>query len=401
MARDRGAAMSHLDVPPLDVLRRRGSAKWRTHPPDVLPLSIAEMDFELAPPIAAALRDAVDRSDLGYAAGFEGLAEAYAGFAQATWGWRPDPGHVVPVTDVGVGAVELLRALDARRVVVSSPVYPPFLAWVEEARAELVDVPLVGGRLDLERLEREFGPGGVHLLCNPQNPTGTVHSEAELRALVAAARRRGVTIVSDEIHAPLALPGAQVTPLLSLPGAEEVVVALTSASKAWNLAGLKCALAIAGDAPLAAVLGRLPPDTRWRVGSFGVVASTVAFRDGGPWREQLLATLDDRRTCFAELVRERLPELGHHPPEATYLGWLSCGSVGTGRELATSVLDHGRVAIEAGERFGAGGAGHVRVNLATSRALLERAVDGIRAGIDALVVADHVGDGGARSSRDG
>lgn len=379
--------MTQLEVSPLDVLRNRRSAKWRMHPADVTPFTVAEMDFDLAEPVAEALQAAVGRSDLGYADGFDDLADAYAGFARSTWGWQPNPAWMTAVTDVGVGVVELLRALGARRVILSSPVYPPFFAWVGESNAELVDVPLLEGRLDLDRLDAAFAGGGVYLLCNPQNPTGTVHTAAELRTLVDLAATRGVTLLSDEIHAPLALPGATVTPLLSVPGAGEVAFTLVSASKAWNLAGLKCALIVAGSEAQELILVRLPPDTRWRVGALGVIASTAAFRLGEPWRARLIETLDDRRRHLVRAVAESLPELDFEPPAATYLAWLSCRSVGSGVDLARAVLQHGHVAIEAGERFGAGGAGHVRVNFATSTDLLDVAVAGLRAGIDGLTTA--------------
>ncbi len=373
-----------LPVPPLEELRQRRSAKWRMHAPDVLPLSIAEMDFAAAEPITRALHAAVDRSDFGYASEFVQLAHSYADFAAEEWGWRPEPDRIVPVTDVSVGAVEVLRVLGVRRVVISSPVYPPFQDWVPEAEATLVDVPLRGGRLDLERLDEAFRGGGAYLLCNPQNPTGTVHTRAELTALVSAAARHGVVVISDEIHAPLALPGAATTPILSVQGAGELAIALASASKAWNLAGLKCALVIAGGARMGTALARLPPDTHWRVGQLGAVASSVAFREGAAWLARLRETIDDRRHLFAELVRDRLPELEFELPQATYLAWLSAADGISGTRLAEAVLRYGRVAVEAGEKFGAGGAGHIRVNLATSPELLEAGVDGIRAGLDAL-----------------
>jgi cysteine-S-conjugate beta-lyase len=120
--------MDELTVPPLEVLRERRSAKWRSFDADVLPLPVAEHDFELAPPIAEALRTAVDRSDTGYAMAVPAVGEALAGFAAARWGWELDPLRVAPVADVGVGAVELLRVLTrpGDRVVISPPVYAPF-----------------------------------------------------------------------------------------------------------------------------------------------------------------------------------------------------------------------------------------------------------------------------------
>src|SRR5918997_2604431 len=136
--------MDQLPVPPIEVLRERRSAKWRTFDADVLPLPVAEHDFELAPPVAEALRTAVELSDTGYAMAVPAVGEALAGFAAARWGWELDPLRVSPLADVGVGAVEPLRVLTrpGDRVVVSPPVYPPFFRWVPEAGATAVEVPL-------------------------------------------------------------------------------------------------------------------------------------------------------------------------------------------------------------------------------------------------------------------
>jgi cysteine-S-conjugate beta-lyase len=373
-------AMS-LPVPSLDALRRRQSAKWRMHEADVLPLSIAEMDFELAVPVADALRQAVADSDTGYAGSAPELAEAYAGFAAAAWDWTIDPTQVTAVTDVGVGAVELLRSLAPRRVIVSSPVYPPFFDWVAETRTPLVDVPLrldAGRwRLDLDRIAGTLSAADVYLLCNPHNPVGTVHSGSELRVLVDAAVTSGAIILSDEIHAPLALPGSRVTPILTVPGASDVAYGLVSASKAWNLAGLKCAMVVTGSAATAARAAELPPDTRWRVGHFGILAATAAFSAGRPWLAELAATLGQRRTWLQEALARSLPGLPWIPPQAGYLAWLDCSGIGSGLAVTDLLRTRARVAVEAGERFGAGGAAHIRINFATSEEILSLGLDRI------------------------
>jgi cystathionine beta-lyase len=368
-----------LPVPSLDALRRRQSAKWRMHEADVLPLSIAEMDFELAAPVVRVLQRAIADSDTGYVGSASELAEALAGFAAGAWDWTVDPAQVTAVTDVGVGAVELLRSLTPRRVIISSPVYPPFFDWVAETGTPLVDVPLRldAGRwcLDLDRLSATLRAGDAYLLCNPQNPVGTAHSESELRALVEAVAAAGATVLSDEIHAPLALPGTRVTPILTVPGASEVSYALVSASKAWNLAGLKCAMVVTGSPRTAARAAGLPPDTRWRVGHFGVLASTAAFAAGRPWLAELVTTLDQRRSWLAGVLAERLPGLPWIPPQAGYLAWLDCSSIGPGSAVAERLATRARVAVEPGERFGAAGAGHIRLNFATSEEILGLAID--------------------------
>jgi cystathionine beta-lyase len=341
---------------------------------------VAEHDFELAPPVAEALRTAVDRSDTGYAMAVPAVGEALAGFAAARWGWDLDPLRVRAVADVGVGAVELLRVLTrpGDRVVISPPVYPPFFHWVPEAGARIVEVPLArtdgGWRLDLPALERAFAERpAVHLLCSPHNPVGRVHSADELAALVELARRYDVVLLSDEIHAPLVLPGATFTPLLTVPGAAEVTIALHSASKAFNLAGLKCAAAVAASPRMTAALDRLPEDLRWRVGHFGVLATMAAFSDGGEWLDRLLLTLDRRRARLGELLAG-LPAVRWTPPEATYLAWLDCRAVGSGDTARDACLDRGRVALEPGTRFGPPGDGHLRLNFGTSAEILDEAV---------------------------
>ncbi|TDQ01553.1 MalY/PatB family protein [Labedaea rhizosphaerae] len=374
-----------LPVPPLAELRTRQSAKWRTYPSDVLPLTVAEMDFPLAPPVAAALQQAVARSDTGYALASPDLGKALAGFAGRRWDWDLDPTSVTSVTDVGVGVVELLRVLTrpGDRVVISPPVYPPFFHWAPEAGTELLEVPLTEDyRLDLPALDRAFATQpGVYVLCHPHNPVGRVHSRGELTELVTLAKRHGVVVISDEIHAPLVLPGAEFTPLLTVPGAADVAISLMSASKAWNLAGLKCAAAITASPAMADVVARMAPDIRWRTGHFGVLASIAAFTDSEPWLEQLLSTLVARRALLGELLAEHLPSVRWQPPSATYLAWLDCSAIGPGDTVRDLFLVKGKVALEPGSRFGAPGDGCVRLNFGTSAELLEQAVTGMAAAL--------------------
>jgi cystathionine beta-lyase len=372
--------VTELPVAPLSELRQRRSAKWRTFSDDVLPLFVAETDFALAPPVRDALRAAVDASDTGYSAAVPELGRAVADFAAARWDWRVDPEAVTAVADVGVGVVELLRVLTRPGdvVAISPPVYPPFFDWAPEAGARLREVPLArtddGYRLDLAAIEAAFATHpAAYVLCNPHNPVGRVHDRDELTALVRLARLYRVPIVSDEIHAPLVLPGAEFTPLLTVPGAAEVAVSVVSASKAFNLAGLKCAAVVTAAPAMARLVDRLPPDARWRTGHLGVIATLAAFRDGGPWLDQLLATLDARRTQLGDLLRDRLPALSWHPPQATYLAWIDATALGADSAPRDLFFDKARVALEPGPRFGAAGSGFVRLNFGTGPAILDEA----------------------------
>ncbi|MEV5427863.1 aminotransferase class I/II-fold pyridoxal phosphate-dependent enzyme [Streptomyces sp. NPDC052701] len=378
----------------LDRLRRRTSMKWRTYPEDVLPLWVAEMDVPLAEPVVRALTDALALGDTGYPAG-TAYAEALAAFADKRWGWdglAVERTAIVP--DVMLGVVEMLKLVTGPGdpVVVNPPVYPPFHQFVTHLDRRVVEAPLgADGRLDLAALEEAFQravadrtglPSGAarpgsrgraaYLLCNPQNPTGAAHTAEELSAVAALAERYGVRVVADEIHAPLVLPGADFVPYLSVPGAERGL-SLMSASKAWNLAGLKAALALAGPGA-AADLARLPEEVGDGPSHLGVIAHTAALRDGTAWLDALLAGLEDNRRLFAGLLAEHLPAVRHRPGEATYLAWLDCRPLGLGDDPAQVFLHRGRVALNSGLPFGTGGAGHVRLNLATLPEVLTEAV---------------------------
>lgn len=371
-----------LAVDDVATLRHRRSAKWRGHPGDVLPLPVAETDFGLAPAVQEVLAEAVRRSDTGYAYPGSELAEAVAGFADRRWGWRLDPALTGSAPDVAVGCVDVLRALCAAgdTVVISSPVYPPFFQWVEEAGAKLADAPLrldTSGewRLDFEALAEAFAARPrAYLLCNPHNPVGRVHTRDELAEVARLADEYGVVVISDEIHAPLVLPGAEFTPFLTVPGAADSGISLLSASKAWNLAGLKCALLVAATPRMYDVIQSLPPGAHWRVGHFGVLASVAAFTDDDAWLNALVSTLDARRHQLDALLAEQLPQLHWSPPEATYLAWLDCREIGPGAEPYAHFLSDAKVALEPGPNFGTPGSGWVRLNFGTSEQILFQAV---------------------------
>ncbi|MFJ9147555.1 MalY/PatB family protein [Streptomyces sp. NPDC102270] len=365
----------------LEQLRRRTSMKWRTYPEDVLPLWVAEMDVPPAEPVVRAVRDAVALGDTGYPAG-TAYAEALAGFASERWGWdgiAVERTAIVP--DVMLGIVEMLKLVSGPGdpVVVNSPVYPPFYQFVGHMDRRVVEAPLGGdGRIDFAVLEDAFGrvrkdaARPAYLLCSPHNPTGAVHSAAELAEVAALARTYGVRVVADEIHAPLTAAGATFVPYLSVPGAGSGL-SLMSASKAWNLAGLKAAVAIAGP-DAADDLARLPEEVGHGPSHVGVIAHTAALRDGGAWLDALLTGLDDNRRLLAELLTESLPAVRHEPAQATYLAWLDCRALDLGDDPAAVFLERGRVALNSGVPFGTGGAGFVRLNLATSPELITEAV---------------------------
>jgi cysteine-S-conjugate beta-lyase len=346
------------------------------------------MDFPLAGPVADQLRAAIDRSDAGYSnPAAAGLPEALAGFLGRRQGWSVDPGQVVACNDVVAGLTDLLRTLlePGDRVVVTPPVYHPFFSLVPDAGCVLAEVPLAGGReLDLDGIEAAFGRGArALLLCNPHNPTGNAAGRAELEALAGLAAEHDAWILADEIHAPLTLPGTEHVPFLTVSEAAAAHgIALVSASKTFNLAGLGCAQIVTAADPARAAVTALPPGAR-HCGHFGAIASAAAYEHGDPWLDAVLAVLDHNRRLVPALLAELVPAARCEPPAAGYLIWIDLGDLGLGADPAAAILERGRVAFSSGPAFGRGGEGHVRLNAGTSPDLAREAVERLAKAIDA------------------
>ena len=360
-----------LQVPDLGTLYRRRSEKWSGHAPDVLPLTVAEMDFPLAPEVAAALHAAVDRHDLGYTAPTAAqTGAAFAGFAQRRLHWTVDPEQVTLMPDVMAGLIELCRILTepGAQVAFFTPAYPPFFAELPQARVELVQLPLdTAGAMVTEALEAVLA-GGVRVLvlANPHNPTGQIVPRPVLEQIADLCLSYGAWVLADEIHAPLVLEGATHTPWLEVSeAARDCGIALTSASKAFNVAGLKAALVITASDRAHDAVRRLPLMTD-RVGILGIIAAEAAFTAGDRWLDAVQARLAANRTLLGQLLRAELPEVTWSPPEASYLAWLDCRALPLGEDPAATFLSRGRVALSRGLDYGREGAGFVRLNFGTS-----------------------------------
>ena len=380
-----------LEALPLDRLRERSSVKWRRYPADVLPMFVAETDYALAPAITAVLLRAVELGDTGYTSPASGIREAYAAFAARRFGWDVSPDAIRSTGDVIMGVVEILRRSisPGDRVIVTPPVYPPFYEAIPEAGGEVERVPLLQRdgefELDLAGIEAALRDGArAVLLCNPHNPTGTVHSREALARLAEIAEAAGAIVVSDEIHAPLTQPGIGFTPFLDgSDAAARVGYAVTSASKAFNLAGLKCALMIATDPRRFDVVRGLPAEVEWRTGLFGALAGVAAFQpESDAWLNSLLAAIDQNRRLLAELLGEYVPGARYEMPAAGYLAWVDLSELGWGENPGVKILRDAKVALHYGRAFGAEGAGRVRINIGCSPAVLTEALQRIGALIE-------------------
>ena len=380
--------MEKVDGLPLAQLRLRSSAKWRDFPSDVLPLPVAEMDFEIAPSVRELLRDLVDRSDTGYLGSVPELGEALLGFTESRWNWKFNTEHLFFATDVGVGIVEMARTIvqPGDLILINSPVYHNFNNWIAELKCISVDAPLkrtgedkLNYVLDLTAIEQAYAAGiKIHFLCNPSNPTGTVFSRAELSALAELANKYNVTIFSDEIHAPLTFSEPVFTPFLAVSEvAREVGMCVTSASKSWNLAGLKCAQIIVASERQLERAKSMPMAVHWRASLFGALAAAKAFTCVD-WLDGALSTIDRNRRYLKELLASELPQVGYRVPDCSYLAWLDISALNLGQDPTQVLLEKGRVAFNPGPTFGANCEGFIRMNFATSTEIIDEAVNRVK-----------------------
>ena len=374
----------------LQDLRKRKSVKWRQYPSDVLPLPVAEMDFPIASPIKSALLDMVDRSDTGYLGPFPEMFDAFANFAKARWNWSVDVAHMRIATDVGVGTVEVIRTLIAPgdKVMLNSPVYDNMWRWVAEVGATLVDVPLTlkGSygenaefSLDLDAVEREYKAGvKVHILCHPHNPVGVIFTKESLAAIATLAKKYGVYVISDEIHGPLVYDHSMFTPFLAVSqDAIDVGVTVTSASKGFNLAGLKCAVIITGSTAIKEKINSMPISVAFRASLFGAVAATAAFRDSVSWLDGVINALDENRKLIRNLIDSKIPAINYRIPDFGYLAWLDLSALNLGEDPAKTLLERGKVAVNGGHMYGPRHNQYVRLNFGTSPEIISEAFDRI------------------------
>ncbi|MDA2962709.1 MAG: aminotransferase class I/II-fold pyridoxal phosphate-dependent enzyme [Actinomycetota bacterium] len=381
-------ADSNVQAPPLAQLLTHHSEKWRRFDRDVLPLPVAEMDFPIADPIRAVLAEMVAKSDLGYLGSVPELAAGYAKFAAARWGWSVDTAQLGVAADVGVAVVEVLRVFTkpGDTILINSPVYQNFYNWINETHLTKIDLAftrtgqesddLNPWQLDLDALEKIYATGlRVHLLCSPHNPLGRVFSKGELTRIAEMAKKYGVLVLSDEIHAPLTYNSKDFTPFLSISDASrEVGITLTAASKGWNIAGLKCAIIVTQNDVMNEKLKELPIAVHFRASILGAFASAAAFADGEVWLDTVLKQLDYNRFLIRDLLREHLPTVTYHIPQNSYLGWLDLTSLNLGENPSATLLEKGRVAFNPGHTYGSQCSQYVRFNFATSPEIITEAI---------------------------
>lgn len=370
-----------IGQPSLERLRARGGIKWQAFGPDVLPAWVADMDFEVADEIRAALEDTIARNSLGYTQPFEreGLDQVFCARLRARFAWDVDPAQVEFFSDVVqaiyLALLTLTEAGDG--VLITTPIYPPFLGAVAETGRRPDLCTLVRGprgyEIDFDALARAVdGRTRLLLLCHPHNPTGRAFQRAELVQLAQFALAHDLWVVADEIHADLMLDARMHVPFASLgPEIAARTLTLTSPSKPFNIAGLCLAAGVFGSDALRARFHALPPHLRGGRSAFGLAAARAAWTVGQPWLDAVLVQLRANRDQVATFVRERWPEVVYMPPEATYLAWLDFRALALAREPYRFFLETAKVALGEGPAFGTPGEGFVRLNFATTPAILD------------------------------
>ncbi len=383
---DRDALFARWDALTPEQLRAQGSMKWTLFP-GTIGAWVAESDLGTAPAVTAALHDAVEVGHLGYlpAAVAADHAMATSNWMRDRYDWEVPHSHVHHLADVisGLDVAITHYSRPGAAVVVPTPAYMPFLTVPLGHGRAVIEVPLAddGARqvLDLDAIDRELDAGaGLVVLCNPLNPGGRVFQRAELEALAAVVERHGARVFADEVHAPIVFDGARHVPYASVSAAAAGhSITVTSASKAFNLAGTKAAQLILTNDADAEVWQKLGPMAGHGASILGIIANTAAYRDGRDWLEATIAYYDANRRALRDLLTERLPDVGYRIPEGTYIAWLDVSRLGLGDDPATTLRERAGLAVTNGRACGAAGADHVRVILATPRPIIERIVEAL------------------------
>lgn len=373
--------------------RRTASNKWRKYGEDVLPLWVADMDFASPEPVVRALRERAEHGVYGYLYEEPEFAEVFVDRLQKRYGWRVSPEAilllpgVIPAFNMAARAV----ATAGDGILIQTPVYPPILR-VPGNLGLTHDAPALArdasGRyaVDLDVFRAAIHDRTkLFLLCNPHNPVGRAFERGELEGMAEACLRRDLVIVADEIHCDVMYAGHPHTPIASLaPEIADRTMTMMAPSKTFNLAGLKCSVAIIPNASLRERFVAQKADLVHGLNVFGFAAALAAYRDGQPWLDELLPYLEANRDFLSTYVRDHLPGVTMASPDATYLAWLDCRNARIpGGDPFTFFLERAKVALNDGATFGDGGKGFVRLNFASPRSLVREGLERMRAALAA------------------
>ncbi|MEV5413590.1 aminotransferase class I/II-fold pyridoxal phosphate-dependent enzyme [Thermopolyspora sp. NPDC052614] len=375
---------SRFDDISIDALREAGSVKWSNFPGKIGAF-IAEMDFGTAAPITEALHAAVDVGAFGYLppALIDRMARSCAQWSRSRYGWDVPPAAIRPVPDVVAAFSAAIQYFTrpGSPVILPTPAYMPFLTVPGELGRDIIQVPMLKTdgrwRYDLDALDAAFAAGG-HLLvvCNPHNPIGRVLTPDEMTAISEIVHRHDGRVFADEIHGPLTYPGHRHVPYASISEtAAAHTITATSASKAWNLPGMKSAQVIFTNEADLEKWSQVGGYVEYAAANLGLAATIAAYSCGEPWLDEVLAYLDGNRAYLSRLLAEHLPQVRYDPPEGTYLAWLDCRDLALDEPPAQFFADKADVVMTEGLLCGDAGTGFARFNFATPRPIMRLAVE--------------------------
>ena len=366
----------------------------RGKPADILPLWVADMDFQTAPAILERLEETVKHGIFGYSDGKEGYFAAVQNWYRERFGWETKPEWLVKTPGVVFALAAAVRAYtkEGDGVLLQQPVYYPFSEVITDNGRKIVNSPLkiTDGyyTMDFDDLETKIVENKVKLflLCSPHNPVGRVWSEEELRRVGEICLRHGVLVVSDEIHSDFVYPGNKHYVFASIePEFEKISVICTAPSKTFNLAGLQVSNIFIADEGLRKKFIRAVDQAGYsQVNLMGLVACQAAYEEGAEWLLQLKEYLLGNLSFVREYLKENLPEVKLIEPEGTYLIWLDFEALGLERKELEALIDKAGLWLDAGAIFGKTGIGFERINIACPRRTLEQAFVQLKKVVDQL-----------------
>ncbi len=353
---------------------------------DLIAMWVADMDFRTVPAVAQAIAERAKHAIYGYTENAAAEKQAEIGWLKRRYNLDVEPEWILYSPGVVDSLFFCVRSMTEKgdKILVQPPVYGPFYRAVKLFDRTLVENRLAhtesGWEMDFDLLEKQFADGvKMMILCNPHNPIGRIWKKEELERLVALTERYGVILISDEIHADFNLGSTPHTRILSLENADHCVM-LTSATKSFNLAGLRQSSAIVRNAELRKLLA--DEIERAHAGTpniFGGIAQTAAYNHGDEWMDAVVEYIRENRDYAYDFIQQRIPEIKCEKQEGSYLMWLDCRGLGLSHDdFFQKVIHEAGVAINDGRFFGEeAGLGFFRFNLATPRRNVRAALEKI------------------------
>ena len=360
---------------------------------EILPMWVADMDFKPPEGVLGAMKERLEHGIFGYTFVDDEVTDTVRHWMKTRHGWGVERSWISYSTGVVPSLAKTVLAFTepGERVLIQSPVYPPFFSVVKENGREVENCQLMESdgdyRIDFTAFEESAAKPDVKLffLCSPHNPVGRVWTKEELTALADICLAHDVVIVADEIHSDLIMDGQTHVPMASL--SEDIshqTVTLSAPSKTFNLAGLQASFVIAENKAHRKKLAEVDRSQgNFTLNTFGILAMKASYETGSEWLSELNTYIEENAKTVQAFLEKEVPEIRMAAPEATYLLWLDCRALGLDdKALEKLFVEEGKIGFNWGHTFGAGGEGFVRMNVACPRATVEEGLERMKAAIN-------------------